>query len=164
MKNIAWPLRPRSAYHAEVSSQYKGGQQLDDPPWSGKPATGPDIIEQGSDRPPARWRPAVRWRRPPAVAIILGVAGLLVGLAGGYAAGTLHAGKATASPARSGAKASPTTDSSIVIGGASSQFRLRCSVPAGAAGALRSLDTPKPVTNVLTPTAHGRIIMIFRCR
>lgn len=154
---MAWPLRLRPAYHDEVSSQDKSGRRPDYPPWSGEPA-GPDILEQGSDRPPTRWRSAVRWRRLPTVAIILGVAGLLVGLAAGYEAGTLHAGKATAPSAQSSATASPTTISPILIAGASSQFQLRCSVPAGATGTLRQLDTP--VTNVSTPSAHGRVIVI----
>jgi hypothetical protein len=72
-----------------------------------EPATGADIVEQGSDRPPARWRSAVRWRRPPTVAIVLGVTGLIVGLGAGYAAGALHAGARTAPPAVSGTTTIP---------------------------------------------------------
>ena len=109
---------------------------------------GPDILEQGSDRPPIRRRSAVRWRRPPTVAIVLGAAGLLVGLAAGYAAGTLQTGKATASSAPSGATASPTTIPPFMIAGASGQFELQCS----ATGTLRQLDAS---------TAHGTVIMIF---
>jgi hypothetical protein len=135
-------------YHDEVSSQDEGWRRPDYPPWSGEPVVGPDILGQGSDRPPIRHRPAVRWRRPPTVAIILGAAGLLVGLAAGYAAGTLHAGKATASSAQSGATASPTTISPVLIAGASSQFQMQCS----ATGMLRQLDAS---------TAHGTVIMIF---
>lgn len=138
---LSWPLRLRPAYHDEVRSQDRGGQP-DYPPWSGEPAEGPDILEQGSDRPPTRWR------RPPTVAIILGVTGLLVGLAAGYAAGTLHAGKATAPSAQSGATASPTTISPVLIDGAPSQFQLQCT----ATGTLRQLDTR---------TAHGTVIIIF---
>jgi hypothetical protein len=140
-----------------VSSQDKGGRP-DYLPWSGEPATGPDILEQGSDRPPARWRSAVYWRRPPTVAIILGIAGLLVGLGAGYEAGTLHAGKATAPSAQSGATASRTTISPISIGVAPSQVQLWCSVPAGATITRLQLDTP--VTKVSTTTAHGSIIIV----
>jgi hypothetical protein len=146
---IAWPGRcdhrrwaSGPLYHDEVSSHDEGWRRPDRPPWSSEPAAGPDILEQGSDQPP------VRWRRPPTVAIILGAAGLLVGLAAGYAAGTLHAGKATASPAQSGATASPTTISTVLIGSASSQVQLQCS----ATGTLRQLDAS---------IAHGTVIIIF---
>jgi hypothetical protein len=150
-------LRLRRAYHDEVSSQDRGGQRPDYPPWSGEPAEDPDILGQGSDRPPIRWRLAVRWRRPPTIAIILGVTGLLAGLAAGYAAGTLHAEKATAASAQARATASPATipPSPVVIGGASSHIQLWCS----ATGTPRQLDTP--ATNVSTLTPQGTIIMIF---
>jgi hypothetical protein len=138
----AWPLRLRPLYHDEMSSQDEGWRRPDYPPRSSEPAAGPDILEQGSDRPP------IRRRRPPTVAIILGAAGLLVGLAAGYTAGTLHAGKATASSAQSGATASPTTISPVLIAGASGQFELQCS----ATGTLRQLAAA---------TAHGTVIMIF---
>ncbi len=49
-------------------------------------SAGEDIVELGSARLPVRWRPPL--------AVILAIAGLLVGLAGGYAAGAWHAGKA----------------------------------------------------------------------
>jgi hypothetical protein len=64
---------------------------------------------QGADGPPARadvlesgsWhRPARRWR-PPQAAVVLGAAGLLAGLAAGYAIGTHHAGNPPAASARS---------------------------------------------------------------
>lgn len=125
-----------------MSSQDEGWRRPDYPPWSSEPAAGPDILEQGSDRPP------IRWRWPPTVAVVLGAVGLLVGLAAGYAAGTLHAGKATASSAHSGATASPATILPVLIAGASSQFQLQCS----ATGALRQLDAS---------TVHGTVIMIF---
>ncbi len=56
------------------------------PGGDGSPA-GNDVLEQGSWR-----RPVPRWR-PPRAALILGAAGLLVGLAAGYTAGVQHAGK-----------------------------------------------------------------------
>jgi hypothetical protein len=110
-------------YHGGVSSQDRGGWP-DYPPSSGEAAEGPDILEQGRDRPPTRWRPTVRWRRPPAVAVILGVAGLFGGLAAGYAAGTLHAEKATAPSAQSSATASSRPASPVFIGGTPDQFQL----------------------------------------
>ena len=60
----------------------------------GLPPAGGDILEMGSDRMRVlRWRlPAFR-RRPPAVAVVLGAAGLLAGLAVGYAVGNHHAAK-----------------------------------------------------------------------
>jgi hypothetical protein len=69
-------------------------------------STGEDILEQGSGRPPLHLWPRVRLRRPPKVAVILGIAGLVIGLAGGYAAGTLPAGKRGAPPAQLGPAAS----------------------------------------------------------
>jgi len=127
-----------------VSGQDEGWRRPDYPPRNGEPAAGPDILKQGSDRR----RPPIRWRWPPTVAVILGAAGLLVGLAAGYAAGTLRAGKATASSAQSGVTASPATITPVLIDGASSQFQLQCS----ATGALRQLDAS---------TTHGAVIIIF---
>jgi hypothetical protein len=141
-------LRLRPLYHDEMSSQDEGWRRPDYPPWSNEPVAGPDILEQGSDRPPIRRRSAVRWRRPPTVAIVLGAAGLLVGLAAGYAAGTLQTGKATASSAPSGATASPTTIPPFMIAGASGQFELQCS----------ATGTPR---QLVASTAHGTVIMIF---
>ena len=138
-----------------MSRQDRGGRRSDYPPWSAGPAEGPDILAQGSDRLPARRRSDVRWRRPPTVAIILGVTGLLIGLAAGYAAGTLHAEKVTVPSAQSRATASPTAISPVLIGGASGQFQLWCP----ATGTLRPLDAP--VTIVSTPTAGGTVIRIF---
>jgi len=144
-------------YPDGVSGQDEGGRRPDYPPWSGEPSEGPDILEQGRDRPPASWR-AVRWRRPPMIASILGVTGLLVGLAAGYTAGTLRAEKATAPSAQSSATPSPTPISPAFGGGASSQFQLLCS-PTG------TLQLDTPVTNVPTPTptptAPGTVIIIF---
>jgi hypothetical protein len=149
-------LRP--AYHDKVSSQDEGWRRPDYPPRNGEPAEGPDILEQGRDRPPARWRSAGRWRRPPAVAAILGAAGLLVGLAAGYAAGTLHAGKATVPSVRSGATASPIAISPVLNGTAPDQFQLWCAAPADATGTPRPRGTP--VTFVPTTTQNGTVIII----
>jgi hypothetical protein len=54
-------------------------------PGSGRPRASADILEQGSDR---RLTLAGRW---PLIALVLAAAGLLAGLAGGYAAGDRHA-------------------------------------------------------------------------
>lgn len=147
-----------AAYHGDVSSQDRGGRP-EYPPSSGEAAEGPDILEQGRDRPPTRWRPTVRWQQPPAVAIILGVTGLLGGLAAGYAAGTLHAEKAIAPSAQSSATASPTPTSPILIGGTPGQFQLfHCSVD-GRTCTFRRLDIP--VTNLSMTAANGTVIVIL---
>jgi hypothetical protein len=148
---------PAAAYHGDVSSPDSGGWP-DYPPSSGEAAEGPDILEQGRDRPPTRWRPTVRWRRPPAVAVILGVAGLLGGLAAGYAAGTLHAEKATAPSAQSSATASP-TPASPAFGGAPDQFQLIHCSAGGTTCTFRRLASP--VTNLSTTAANGTVIMIL---
>jgi hypothetical protein len=62
--------------------------------------SGPDdLLESGSRRAPMRM-PA--WR-PPKIAILLGAAGLIVGLAAGYAAGNRQAAKHAPAPARTAA-------------------------------------------------------------
>jgi len=146
-----------------VSGRDDGWRRPDHPPWNGEPAEGPDILEQGRDRPPTRRRSAGRWRRPPTVAAILGAAGLLVGFAAGYAAGNLHAGKATAPSARTGATASPMPISPVLNGTAPdqfqpNQFQLWCVAPAGTTGTPQPLGTPG--TFVPTTTQHGTVIMI----
>jgi hypothetical protein len=147
------------AYPDEVSSQDEGGWRPDYPRGV-EPAEGPDILEQGRDRPPASWR-AVRLRQPPTIAIILGVTGLLVGLAAGFSAGTLHAEKATAPSAQSSATASPTPISPVLIGGASSQFQLLCS-PTGTLLQPGTSFTNVPTPTALPmPTATGTVIIIF---
>jgi hypothetical protein len=140
-----------SAYHDGVSSQDEGWRRPDYPPWSGEPAESPDILEQGRDRARTRRLAAGRWRRPPRVAIILGAAGLLVGLAAGYAAGTLHAGKATAPSARSSATASPILISPVLNGTAPSQAQPWCAAPPGA--------TFTPYGQV---DPHSQVIVIFQ--
>jgi hypothetical protein len=147
-----------AAYHGDVSSHDRGGRP-DYPPPGGEAAQGRDILEQGRDRPPTRWRPTVRWRRPPAVAVILGVAGLLGGLAAGYAAGTLHTEKATTSSAQSSATASPTPASPVLIGGPPGQFQLIHCSAGGTTCTFRRLGTP--VTNLSTTAANGTVIVIL---
>jgi hypothetical protein len=66
------------------------------PPGSSGSPAGDDVLETGRRR-----RPAPRWR-PPTAALVLGAAGLLVGLAVGYAAGVRHTGKPV-SPSRTAA-------------------------------------------------------------
>jgi hypothetical protein len=141
-----------AAYHGHVSSQDRGGWP-DYPSSSGEAAEGPDILEQGRDRPPTRWR------RQSAVAIILGVAGLLGGLAAGYAAGTMHAEKVTASSARSSATASPTA-SPAFIGDTPDQFQLIHCSAGGTTCTFQRLATP--VTNLSTTAANGTVIVILR--
>jgi hypothetical protein len=68
---------------------------------SGSP-TGDDVVELGSRRLPVR-------RRPPPIAVILAVAGLLVGLVAGFAAGDRHARNSAAPLPRSSAASSPAT-------------------------------------------------------
>jgi len=65
------------------------------PPDGGDPSAGADVLESGNWRRPAR-----RWR-PPQAAVVMGAAGLLAGLAAGYAIGTRHAGSHPAASARS---------------------------------------------------------------
>jgi hypothetical protein len=78
------------------------------------PSAGEDILEQGSDRPPLRLWPKVRFGRPPRIAVILGVAGLVIGLAGGYAAGYLHEAKRTSPPAQ---LAGPASSGAVIWAG-----------------------------------------------
>jgi hypothetical protein len=141
-----------------VSSQDEGWRRPDYPPRNGELGEGADILAQGRDRPPARWRSAGRWRRPPKVAAIFGAAGLVVGLAVGYAAGILHAGEATAPSVRSGATASPIAISPVLNGTAPDQFQLWCAAPTGASGTPQPLGTP--VTFGPTTTQHGTVIVI----
>jgi hypothetical protein len=63
-------------------------------PGSGRPRASADILQQGSDRP------FILARRPPLIALVLAAVGLLVGLAGGYAAGDRHARDMAASRSR----------------------------------------------------------------
>jgi hypothetical protein len=90
------------------------------PPGSG--GSGDDVLEMGRRR-----RPVPRWR-PPTAALLLGAAGLLVGLAVGYAAGARHAGKPV-SPSR--AAASPTAPVFAAGGFPLSQSGPECSAQIG---------------------------------
>jgi len=84
----------------------------------------------------------LRWR-PPRAAVVLGAAGLVVGLAAGYTVGTRHAGRSPGPPARSRAAASP-AGSSVAAGG----FPLSQSGPQCSAQAGRTLQLGLQVTNV----------------
>jgi hypothetical protein len=120
---------------------------------NGEASAGDDILEQGSSRPPVRWWPPVRLRRPAAVAVVLGVAGLLTGLAAGYAAGTLHTGKRTPPPAQSAA-ATPLT---IFAGFPVGQSGPQCSAQAG-----DQLQLGVQVTNVsAAPAVLRRVDVVL---
>ena len=110
------------------------------PPGRGDPAAGADVLESGNWRRPAR-----RWR-PPQVAVILGAAGLLVGLAAGYAIGSHHAAThpAVSSRSRSAARAaaSPAVGDFPLV-----QAGPRCSAQTG-----RELQLGMEVTNT-SPTS-----------
>jgi hypothetical protein len=87
------------------------GRDDDDRLRPGLPPAGGDILEMGSDRMRVlRWRPPASWWRPPRVAVVLGAAGLLAGLAVGYAVGIHHAarsGQPSRLPAAAQAAPSP---------------------------------------------------------
>jgi len=93
------------------------------PPGSGGPPAGDDVLEAGRRRGPVPGR----WR-PPRAALVLAAAGLLVGLAVGYAVGARHDGKPS-SPSR--ATASPTGPSFAAGGFPLSQSGPECSAQAG---------------------------------
>jgi hypothetical protein len=71
------------------------------------PVTDDDVISRGSSRAPLPgwWPPRVPGGRLPRIAAILGAAGLLAGLAAGYAVGTWQARKSAPAPVQSGAPA-----------------------------------------------------------
>ncbi len=104
------------------------------PPESGGSPAGDDVLEMGRRR-----RPFPGWR-PPAAALILGAAGLLVGLTAGYAVGARHAGKPLP-PSRTAA--SPTAPSFAAGGLPLSQSGPECSAQLG-----RGLQLGVEVTNV----------------
>src|SRR5579864_7459680 len=112
-------------------------------PGGGDPPAGADVLESGNWRRPARrwWPPSARRWRPPRAAVVLGAAGLLAGLAAGYAIGTLHAGNHPAASARSRgaaqAAASPVVGDLPLI-----QDGPRCSAQTG-----RELQLGMQVTN-----------------
>ena len=93
------------------------------PPDSGGSPAGDDVLEAA----PRRW-PVPRWWRPSAAALVLGAAGLLIGLAVGYAAGARHDGKP---PSPSRATASPTGPSFAAGGFPLSQSGPQCSAQLG---------------------------------
>jgi hypothetical protein len=89
-----------------------------------------DVIERGSDRAPLPDRlshlPVLRWR-PRRTAVILGITGLVAGLAAGYAVGAL-----TSAPARSQPSAAPVPVLPMAVGGTPLGFDgSRCSLQVG---------------------------------
>jgi hypothetical protein len=105
------------------------------PPDGGDPPAGADVLESGN------WRRLARRWRPPQAAVVMGAAGLLAGLAAGYAIGTRHAGSHPAASARSrgvaGAAASPVAGDFVLR-----QAGPRCSAQTG-----RELQLGLQVTN-----------------
>ena len=98
-------------------------------------ATGEDVLEQGS------WRgPVLRWR-PPRAALVLAAAGLLAGLAAGYAVGVRHAGKPPPPPP---SPAATQTAPSFTAGG----FPLSQSGPGCSAQLGHELQLGVEVTNL----------------
>jgi hypothetical protein len=115
------------------------------PDGGGSPA-GDDILEMGSRR-----GPVLRWR-PPTVALMLGAAGLLVGLAVGYAVGDRHAGKP---PSPSRTAAAPIAQSFAAGGYPLSQSVPGCSVQAG-----HELQLGLEVTNLSTTAVTLRRVKV----
>jgi hypothetical protein len=95
--------------------------------------TDDDIIERASSRRPvAEWRLSrmlVPRRRPPRIAVILGLAGLLAGLAVGYAAGTWHTRKAA--PVNSEPRFNPQSVVPIFVSAPLTQPGPECSIQNG---------------------------------
>jgi hypothetical protein len=111
----------------------------------GSPA-GDDVLEQGSRR-----RPLLRWRLPRA-ALVLGAAGLLVGLAAGYAAGVRHAGKPPSPPR---AAALQTVPSFTAGGFPLSQSERGCSAQTG-----HQLQLGLEITNLSTTALTLRRVKV----
>jgi hypothetical protein len=95
--------------------------------------TDDDIISRGSSRQPTpeRWlrRMLVPQWRPPRIAVILGLAGLLAGLATGYAVGTWHPRKAA--PASSQPSFNPQSVVPVFVSAPLTQPGPACSVQNG---------------------------------
>ena len=107
---------------------------------------GDDVLEQGSRR-----GPVPRWR-PPRAALVLGVAGLLVGLAAGYAVGVRHAGKPHPPPRAAPSRTAP----SFSAGG----FPLSQSGPACSAQTGDELQLGLEVTNLSTTALTLRRVAV----
>lgn len=147
-----------------MSSPHDGGSQPGDPAGSGKSPAGGDILELGSSRPPVRWRlPSVRWRRPPTVALILGAAGLIIGLATGYAAGARQAhgaaplsqpGSATAQTVEGGFPLSQTGPWCSTQTGGELQLGVQVTNVSATALVLGQIGVTLPIGG-LTPVAQG---------
>jgi hypothetical protein len=110
------------------------------PPGGGDPPEGGEILERRG------WPMPVLFARRPPRAVLLAAAALLVGLAAGYAAGSLHTGKTPAPPARHSAAVSAAP--SLVLGG----FPLSQTGPACSAQLGRELQVGVEVTNTSAAT------------
>jgi hypothetical protein len=121
------------------------------PPGQWPEVTDDDIIERGSARAPGPgWRlPGMlvpRWR-PPRIAVIVGLAGLLAGLAAGYAVGTWHTRKAV--PVSSEPSFNPQSVVPIFVSAPLTQPGPECSLQNGhdlQLGVEVSNDSVAPVT------------------
>jgi len=145
-----WPARgffPVPAYRGNMSGR-DDGERLQPyvPPGSDKPPAGDDVLEAGRRR-----RPVPGWR-PPAAALVLGAAGLLIGLAVGYAVGARHDGKP---PPPSRAASSPTGPSFAAGGFPLSQSGPECSAQVG-----RELQLGVEVTNLSTTAVTLRRVSV----
>jgi hypothetical protein len=109
------------------------------PQGSGGSPEGDDVLEAGRRR-----RPVPGWWRPPAAALVLGAAGLLIGLAVGYAVGARHDAKP---PSPSRATESPTGPSFAAGGFPVSQSGPECSAQVG-----HELQLGVEVTNLSATT------------
>jgi hypothetical protein len=116
------------------------------PPGSGGSPAGDDVLEAGRRPGPARG-----WRPPP-VALVLGAAGLLIGLAVGYAVGVRHAGKPLPPPR---ATAAPTTPLFAAGGFPLSQSGPECSAHTG-----HELQLGVEVTNLSATTVTLRRVRV----
>jgi hypothetical protein len=115
------------------------------PPESGGSAAGDDVLEAGRRR-----RLAPGW--PRTAALVLGAAGLLIGLAVGYAAGVRHAGKPLPPPRATSSPAMPLT----VAGG----FPLSQSGPECSAHTGHELQLGMEVTNLSATTVTLRRVRV----
>jgi hypothetical protein len=117
----------------------------------GKPPGAGDILEQDS-----RSIAILRWR-PPAAAVIAGAAALVLGLAGGYAAGSLHANKGTAALSRSAAPTAQVITEIPVAGFPLTQSGPQCSAQTGA-----DLQLGMQITNVsAAPAMLGNVNVVL---
>ena len=112
---------------------------------------GDDVLELGRER-----RRAPRWRRP-AAATVLGVAGLLAGLAIGYAAGARHTGKPAAPPPPSHTATSAAPAEPFAAGG----FPLSQSGPECSAQNGHKLQVGLQITNLSAASVRLRRVRVM---